>query len=114
MTTDDWLKRGIDVAWLVLVLWWLVSAWGNKSAARGEPWLTRVFLYWIPLVVAFVLLGPGDWFGHTLLREGIVPHTVPVFAVAFVTVEMGVRPRVLVAISARPQLEQRGPDQTGS
>lgn len=90
MTTEDWLRRGIDVAWWVLLLWWLVSAWGNKSATRGEPWLTRVLLYWVPLVVAFGLLGPGEWFGHTLLREGIVPHTVPVFAVALLLVVTGV------------------------
>ena len=90
MTTEEWLRRGIDVAWWVLLLWWLVSAWGNKSAARGEPWLTRVLLYWLPLAVAFALLGPGEWFGHTLLREGIVPHTVPVIAVALLLVALGV------------------------
>lgn len=90
MTMEDWLKRGMDIAWLILLLWWLVSAWGNKSVARSEPWLTRLVLYWIPLVVAFGLLGPGDWFGHTWLREGIVPHTVPVFAVALLLVVTGV------------------------
>lgn len=90
MTTADWLRRGIDIAWLVLLLWWLASAWGNKSAARGEPWPTRLLLYWIPLAVAFGLLGPGDWFGHSFLREGIAPHTVPVFAVALLFVASGV------------------------
>lgn len=90
MTTEDWLRRGIDIAWWVLLLWWLISAWGNKSAARGEPWLTRVLLYWVPLAVAFGLLGPGEWFGHHWLREGIVPHTVPVFAVALLFVATGV------------------------
>ena len=90
MTTEDWLRRGIDIAWYVFALWWVVSAWGNKSAARGEPWLTRLLLYWIPLVAAFGLLGPGDWFGHTFLREGIVPHTLPVLAVAFALVATGV------------------------
>jgi protein-S-isoprenylcysteine O-methyltransferase Ste14 len=90
MATEDWLRRGIDVAWWVLLLWWLISAWGNKSAARGEPWFTRLLLYWLPLAMAFGLLGPGEWFGHTWLREGIVPHTVPVFAASLLIVVVGV------------------------
>jgi protein-S-isoprenylcysteine O-methyltransferase Ste14 len=90
VSTEDWLKQGISAAWWVLLAWWIWSSWGNKSAARGEPWRTRMLLYWIPLVVAFGLLGPGDWFGHTWLREGIVPHTVPVFAVSLVIVVVGV------------------------
>jgi protein-S-isoprenylcysteine O-methyltransferase Ste14 len=90
MTMDDWLRRGIDVAWWVLLLWWLVSARGNKQAARGEPWLTRVLFYWLPLVVAFALLGPGEWFSGSWLREGMVPHTTPVFTLAFVLVVAGV------------------------
>ncbi|APG03858.1 isoprenylcysteine carboxyl methyltransferase [Luteibacter rhizovicinus DSM 16549] len=90
MTTEQWLTQGIDTAWRILLVWWLWSAWGNKTAARGEPWLTRLAFYWLPLAVAFVLLGPGEWYGHTWLREGIVPHTVPFFAIAFVLVVTGV------------------------
>ncbi|MDR6644260.1 MULTISPECIES: isoprenylcysteine carboxylmethyltransferase family protein [Rhodanobacteraceae] len=90
MTTEEWLKHGISLAWWVLLAWWIWSAWGNKTATRGEPWLTRLTLYWLPLVVAFGLLGPGEWFGHTWLREAILPHTVPVFAVAFAFAVSGV------------------------
>lgn len=90
MTTEDWLKHGISVAWWVLLAWWIWSAWGNKTAARGEPWLTRLLLYWLPLVVAFGLLGPGSWFGRTWLREAILPHTIPVFAIALLLVIAGV------------------------
>jgi protein-S-isoprenylcysteine O-methyltransferase Ste14 len=90
MTTEDWLKHGIDAAWWVLLAFWVWSAWGNKAAARGEPWLTRVALYWLPLAAAFLLLGPGEWYGHTWLREGIVPHTVSFFAIALVLVVTGV------------------------
>ena len=59
MTTEQWLTQGIDTAWRVLLVWWLWSAWGNKTATRGEPWLTRLTLYWLPLVIAFGLLGPS-------------------------------------------------------
>jgi hypothetical protein len=34
MTTEDWLKHGIDAAWWVLLVFWVWSAWGNKAAAR--------------------------------------------------------------------------------
>jgi protein-S-isoprenylcysteine O-methyltransferase Ste14 len=40
--------------------------------------------------MAFGLLGPGEWFGHNWLREGIVPHTVPVIAIALMIVVTGV------------------------
>ncbi|MGE7136239.1 methyltransferase family protein [Luteibacter sp. NPDC031894] len=90
MKTDDLLKLGISVSWYVLLAWWLWSAHGNKAATRGEPWLTRVLLYWLPLGLAFVLLGPGEWYGRNWLREGIVPHTVPVLAAALLIVMAGV------------------------
>jgi len=88
--TEELLKRGVSVCWYFLLAWWLWSARGNKVVARGEPWMTRLLLYWMPLTLAFVLLGPGDWFGRTWLREGIVPHTLPFFATAFVIVAAGV------------------------
>ncbi|HEY4292180.1 isoprenylcysteine carboxylmethyltransferase family protein [Luteibacter sp.] len=90
MKTDDWLKLGISASWYFLLAWWLWSARGTKAAVRGEPWMTRLFLYWLPLVLAFVLLGPGEWYGHHWLREGIVPHTTPFFATALLIVVAGV------------------------
>ncbi|NID14037.1 methyltransferase family protein [Luteibacter yeojuensis] len=90
MKTEDWLKLGISACWYVLLAWWLWSARGNKTVARGEPWMTRLLLYWLPLALAFVLLGPGEWYGRNWLREGIVPHTAPVFAVALLIVAAGV------------------------
>lgn len=90
MTMEDLLKLGISASWWILLGWWIWSARGNKAVARGEPWTTRLLLYWLPLALAFALLGPGKWFGHTWLREGIVPHTVPFFAAALVIVVAGV------------------------
>ncbi|WP_413624785.1 hypothetical protein [Luteibacter sp. Lutesp34] len=89
MTIEDILKKGIDLAWYTLLVYWLWNARGNKVAIRTEGWMVQALLYWAPLVVAFLLLGPGDWFRHTWLREGIVPHTVPFFALAFVLVVSG-------------------------
>ncbi|WP_243649212.1 methyltransferase family protein [Luteibacter rhizovicinus] len=37
--------------------------------------MKRLVAYWLPLVAAFLLLGPGEWFGHNLLREQFVPHS---------------------------------------
>ena len=49
--------------------------------ASQEPLAVRVLAYWLPLLVAALLLGPGDWFGRSLLREQFVPHTLPVYAI---------------------------------
>lgn len=40
----------------------------------------RLTVYWLPLVIAALLLGPGPWFGHSLLREQFVPHTIFVYS----------------------------------
>lgn len=90
MTIEDMLKTGMNLAWWSLLLYWLWHARGNKAVTRSEGWLTQALLYWAPLVIAFLLLGPGDWFGRTWLREGVVPHTLPVFVVAFLLVVAGV------------------------
>ncbi|QWT20963.1 isoprenylcysteine carboxylmethyltransferase family protein [Bacillus sp. NP157] len=87
---EDILKGAISACWLFLLAWWAISAWGNKSAVRGEPWLTRVVLYWLPLALAFALLGPNAWFRGTWLVEAFVPHTDPVFALSLVLVASGV------------------------
>ena len=34
----------------------------------------------MPLLVAVLLLGPGPWFGQSLLREQFVPHTTLVYS----------------------------------
>ncbi|HUA78797.1 MAG TPA: isoprenylcysteine carboxylmethyltransferase family protein [Dyella sp.] len=40
-------------------------------------------------MVALLLLGPGEWFGHSALREQFVPHTTLVYALGLALVVLG-------------------------
>ena len=64
----------LRITWLTLMVYWMWSARKAKPGIRGESAFKRIALYWLPLVAAASLLGPGEWFGHTLLREQFVPH----------------------------------------
>ncbi len=68
-------KIALRVAWLVFLSVWIIAAFQTKKNARQEPIFIRILWYWLPLVVAGLLLGPGEWFGHTWLRENFVEHT---------------------------------------
>jgi protein-S-isoprenylcysteine O-methyltransferase Ste14 len=72
---------GIRIAWLAVLGYWLWSSRAVKRTASQEPLTIRLAAYWLPLVAAMVLLGPGRWFGHSWLREQLLPYTTPVFAV---------------------------------
>lgn len=72
---SEYIKIGLQVCWLAVLTYWFVSGFSAKKAVYQEPLFKRVLLYWFPLVVAVLLLGPGEWFGHTLIRENFVPHT---------------------------------------
>ncbi|HEX5002745.1 MAG TPA: isoprenylcysteine carboxylmethyltransferase family protein [Bacteroidia bacterium] len=72
---NDSIKIGLKFIWYGLLLYWLISGVGAKKSKNREPILKRFTLYWLPLIVAGLLLGPGEWFGHTWWRENFVPHT---------------------------------------
>ena len=83
---------GIAVAliWLAWLLYWFVSAFGNKAAARVDGW-GPLLVYRVPLVIAYLLLFVNDggpylaglwrrflpwspgwaWLGLTLLLLGL-------------------------------------------
>lgn len=71
-------ELGLKLIWGLLIAYWLWSARRVKSTAQSEPALKRFLMYWLPLIAAILLLGPGPWFGHSLLREQFVPHSLPV------------------------------------
>lgn len=43
----------------------------------------------MPLLVAVLLLGPGPWFGQSLLREQFVPHTTLVYSLGLALAVLG-------------------------
>lgn len=57
----------IKAMWLIFTLYWLWGWRRVKGAQRKEPMLPRLLKYWLPLVIAILLIGPGDWYGGTWL-----------------------------------------------
>ena len=69
-------------------------------------------VYWLPLLIVALLLGPGDWFGHSLLREQFVPHTTLVYSLGLALAVSGAALAILSRMllgrnwSATVQLKQ--------
>ena len=80
---------GLKLVWMTVLLYWVWSARRVKAPERTEPLIKRLIAYWLPLVIAVLLLGPGDWFGHTLLREQFVPHTTLVYSIGLALCTLG-------------------------
>ena len=74
--TEYLISIAFKIVWGSVGLFWLWSARNVKRSSRTEPALLQLFVYWTPLVVAFVLLGPGDWFEGSFLRERFVPRAL--------------------------------------
>ena len=83
-------EHGLRACWFVVIGYWLWSARRVKAPKRTESLAKRFFAHWLPLMVAVYLLGPGDWFGHSLLREQFVPHTMPVYSTGLALCVAGV------------------------
>jgi len=104
--------HALRITWLVVIGYWL---WASRSAKRPEQQESlgkRVLVYWLPLVIAALLLGPGDWFGHSLLREQFAPHTTPVYSLGLALAVLGATVAILSRVmlgrnwSATVQLKQ--------
>jgi len=72
---SNYIQIGLRIAWLIVVTYWLISSIGVKKPISEENRFKRFIYYWLPLLVAVLLLGPGEWFGDSLIRENFVPHT---------------------------------------
>lgn len=75
--------------WLVVVAYWFWSARGVKTPARTEAPMRRIVFYVLPLVVAVLLLGPGHWFGHGILREPFASHSATVASIGLALCVLG-------------------------
>jgi protein-S-isoprenylcysteine O-methyltransferase Ste14 len=82
-------ETGLRLTWGAVLGYWLWSARSAKRAERTEPFGKRAVAYWLPLGVALLLLGPGEMFGHSILRERFLPHTTPVYAIGLVLAMSG-------------------------
>lgn len=97
---SEYIKTGISIIWLLLLLYWLLAGLFSKKVKQEEPLLHRFVYYWLPLIVASLLLGPGEWFGHTWLRTNFVEHNNLVggtgLLIAFVGAALACRARFLL------------------
>lgn len=72
---SDSIKIGLKVVYAIIILYWTVSAISAKRVKSQEPFFKRFLLYWFPILVALALMGPGEWYGDSMLRENFVEHT---------------------------------------
>ncbi|HSR64682.1 MAG TPA: isoprenylcysteine carboxylmethyltransferase family protein [Xanthomonadaceae bacterium] len=91
--------HALRLTWLAMAAYWLWSARSAKPVAQQEPVHVRLLAYWLPLLAAMFLLGPGRWFG-SFLREQFVPHTTLVYSLGLALAVGG----VALAIHARAVL----------
>lgn len=68
-------KIALHLAWAVFLIVWTIGAFQTKKARQQEPLLKRLLWYWLPLIVAGLLLGPTEWFMGMWIRENFVEHT---------------------------------------
>lgn len=72
---SEYIKIGLTVTWLLVLTYWFISGLNAKKVKNQEPLFKRFVQYWLPLIIAVLLLGPGEWFGHSWLRENFIEHT---------------------------------------
>lgn len=73
----SWRFAGPALAWLVLLLYWLVNSRNVKPTARSESILSRIG-HLAPLLIAAVLMGYPAPDGLDFLNRPLVPFTLPV------------------------------------
>jgi protein-S-isoprenylcysteine O-methyltransferase Ste14 len=72
---SEYIKTGLSATWYIVVTYWFITGLKAKKVQSQEPFVKRFIQYWLPIIIAVLLLGPGEWYGHTWLRENFVEHT---------------------------------------
>jgi protein-S-isoprenylcysteine O-methyltransferase Ste14 len=80
----------IKTMWLVFTLYWLWGWRRVKGAQRKEPVLPRIIKYWLPLAIAILLIGPGEWFRGSWLGERMYPGSETIAVVGALLTMLGV------------------------
>jgi protein-S-isoprenylcysteine O-methyltransferase Ste14 len=80
----------IKTMWLIFTLYWLWGWRRVKGAQRKEPILPRLLKYWLPLVIAILLIGPTDWYRGTWLGSRMYPGSDAVAVLGALLTMLGV------------------------
>lgn len=86
---SDYIKTGLKIIYWVIFFYWTFTSFVAKPVHRQESFIKRFILYWLPIMVALALLGPGNWFGHSWLRENFVEHTDTVGLIGLTLAALG-------------------------
>jgi len=97
---NEYIKIGLKTTWMIVLAYWFISGLGAKKVESQEPFLKCFIQYWLPLIIAILLLGPGEWFGHTWLRENFIEHTNLVGVIGLIIAIIG----AIIACSSRYRL----------
>jgi protein-S-isoprenylcysteine O-methyltransferase Ste14 len=80
----------IKAMWLIFALYWLWGWRRVKGAQRKEAILPRLVKYWLPLAIAILLIGPGDWFGSSWLHARMYPASTAIAVLGALLTMLGV------------------------
>lgn len=72
---SEYVKMALKITWIIVLTYWFISGLYSKKAIHQETVIKRFLQYWLPLLIAAILLGPGDWFGNSWLREKFLEHS---------------------------------------
>lgn len=115
------IEHIIEAAWVVFLVYWAWSARQVKSANRSEGFATRFLKYWLPLIVAALLLRPPHDGGAGLLSARFVPYAswlallgmlltwLGVLFACWARVVLGANWSAVVQVKQDHELIERGP-----
>lgn len=86
---SDYIKISLKVLYWIIFIYWSLSALFAKPVQSQEPILKRFVSYWLPIIIALILLGPGKWYGNSFLREKFIEHTDTVGLIGLIVAALG-------------------------
>jgi protein-S-isoprenylcysteine O-methyltransferase Ste14 len=72
---DEKIQMAMNVLWITLLLFWFISGISAKKSSFKESVLKQFVFYWLPLIMAFYLLGPDERFGNSLVTGSFIDRS---------------------------------------